>query len=106
TPKGLELLMGTDAKAVHTHQRQPLWAMLKYMTRGQLGQGGGFAHAGRTDQSYQTAFFDHFLLGNANGMRQVRQQKTPGLTWVVDPRHTLQHLTAQLRRQPQALQAP
>ena len=79
-PQGLELLLCADAKAVHAHQSDLLRAVLKHITRSQLGQGSGLAHAGRANQRDHTTLFQRLDLGRSDRVSQMRQQHAPGLT--------------------------
>ncbi|MNN08668.1 hypothetical protein D3C81_1215290 [compost metagenome] len=105
-PQGLELLLGTDTETVHAHQRQVLRAVLEHITRRQFGQGGGLAHAGRTDHGNDTAFLDRFDFRHINSACQVRQQHAPGMTRLFDAADLLQQLMRQRAGQTNTLQAP
>ncbi|MNK93780.1 hypothetical protein D3C87_1139550 [compost metagenome] len=104
-PQGLELLLGTDAEAVHAHQRNVLRAVLEHVTGGQLGQGGGLAHAGRADHGNHAAFFQRLDFRGNDHARQVRQQHAPGLTRLFDIGDHRQKVARQRAGQADALQA-
>ena len=103
--QGLELLLGADAVAVHAHQRDILCAVLKHITGGQLGQGGGLAHAGGADHGDHTALFQGFDFRRGDHARQMRQQHAPGLTRFFDFGGQGQQVAGQRAGQADALQA-
>ncbi|MCY1429796.1 hypothetical protein D9M71_457270 [compost metagenome] len=103
--EGLELLLGADAEGVHAHQGDALGAVLEHIARGQLGQGGGLAHAGRADHGDHPALFQRLLLRRADGVGQVRQQHAPGLARFLDVGDLVQQDAAEVSRQAHALQA-
>ncbi|MNE30662.1 hypothetical protein D3C80_1241930 [compost metagenome] len=83
-----------------------LGAVLEHVTRGQLGQGRGFTHAGRADQGNHPALLQRLLLRRFNRTRQVGEQHAPGLARLGDSRHALEQHPRQLGGQAHALQAP
>ena len=103
--QGLELLLGADAVAVHAHQRDILRAILQHITGGQLGQGGGLAHAGGADHGDHTALFQRFDFRRGDHARQMRQQHAPGLAGLFDFSGQGQQVAGQRAGQADALQA-